>query len=128
MAKVVHDRVDVVVARDASSAATITAVDEAWDQGDHHGEVDTVASIRTTTIRMDRNSHAVCHRAAVVAVLASHAAEDGVARGHGMTSELVAATTTLSRILLPKAPHKLHSHRRHYRKAERILHTQNMVH
>lgn len=78
-----------VVARDVSSAAIITAVDEAWadpvDRVDLHDEVDTVANIRMITIRMDRNNHAVCHRDAVAVVLVFHVAEDEVARGHGMT-------------------------------------------
>lgn len=83
MAKMVHARVD-GVARDVSSAAIITAVDEAWVDHLHDG-VDTVANIRTTTIRMDRNNHAVCHRDAVAAVLVFHVAEDEVARGHETT-------------------------------------------
>lgn len=100
-------KADVEVARDASSAVTITTVDEAWAAPvDLRDEVDTVAIIRTITNRTDRNNLAVCRlQCAVVVAVATHVVEDEVYQDPETMPEL-AVTTTLSKIPLPKAPHK----------------------
>lgn len=103
-------KVDVVVAaQGVSSAATITTVAvEAWAAPVVlHDEEDTAVTIRTITNRTDRNSHAVCPQCAapVVVAVASRVVEDEAVRDPETMPEL-AETTTLSRIPLPKAPHK----------------------
>lgn len=103
-------KADEEVARDGSSAATITTVvDEAWAAPVAlHDVVDTVAIIRTITNRTDRNNRVVwapqCAVLVAVAV-ASRVVEDEVDRDPETMQEL-AVTTTLSKIPLPKAPHK----------------------